>query len=110
DIVTGNAIRLPFSALVSFLIGAQQGTISPRRFGRQNWIVLIVMGIIGSAGGGFLYLSAVSLAGASKTAIISGASPIFGLIGAIIFLRERPGPRGIAGALLAFAGIVLVVS
>jgi drug/metabolite transporter (DMT)-like permease len=109
DVVTGNTIRLPFSALVSFLIGARQGTISPRRFDRRNWLILIVVGIIGSAGGGYLYLTAVSLAGASKTAIISGASPIFGLLGAIIFLRERPGTRGILGALLAFAGIVLVV-
>ena len=53
--------------------------------------------------------SATFGAGAAKTAIIGGASPIFGMIGAILFLHERPGRRGIAGALLAFAGIVLVL-
>jgi len=53
--------------------------------------------------------SATFGAGAAKTAIIGGASPIFGMIGAILFLHERPGRRGTAGALLAFAGIVLVV-
>jgi drug/metabolite transporter (DMT)-like permease len=109
DVITSNAIRLPFSALVSFLVGARQGTISPRRFGPRSWLILIVMGIVGTAGGGFLYLTAVSLAGAAKTAIIGGSSPIFGMVGAILFLRERPGPRGIGGALLAFAGIVMVV-
>jgi drug/metabolite transporter (DMT)-like permease len=110
DVITANTVRLPFSALVSFLVGARQGTISPHRFDTRSWVVLIVAGLIGSAGGGFLYLTAVSLAGAGKTAIITGASPIFGMLAAILFLGERPGPRGIAGALLAFAGIVLVVS
>ena len=109
DVITANTVRLPFSAFVSFLVGARQGTISPRRFDRRSWIVLLVAGLIGSAGGGFLYLTAVSLAGAGKTAIITGASPIFGMIAAILFLGERPGPRGFAGALLAFVGIVLVV-
>lgn len=109
DVITGNAVRLPFSALISFLVGAWQGTISPRRFDARSWLILVLAGIIGTAGGGFLWLTAVSLAGASKTAIISGASPIFGMAAAILFLHERPGTRGIAGALLAFAGIVLVV-
>jgi len=27
----------------------------------------------------------------------------------MIFLRERPGPRGILGTLISFAGIILVV-
>jgi drug/metabolite transporter (DMT)-like permease len=109
DVITANTVRLPFSALVSFLVAARQGTISPRRFDKESWLVLVVAGLIGSAGGGFLYLTAVSLAGAGKTAIITGASPIFGMIAAILFLNERPGPRGFAGALIAFVGIVLVV-
>jgi DME family drug/metabolite transporter len=109
DVITANTVRLPFSALVSIVVSAQQGTISARRFDRRSWIVLLFAGLVGSAGGGFLYLTAVSLAGAGKTAIITGASPIFGMIAAILFLNERPGPRGFAGALLAFAGIVLVV-
>jgi drug/metabolite transporter, DME family len=109
DVITANTVRLPFSAFVSSLVGARQGTISPRRFDRRSWIVLIVAGLIGSALGGYLYLTAVSLAGAGKTAIITGASPIFGMIAAVLFLNERPGARGFAGALLAFAGIVLVV-
>ncbi|MFN8537106.1 MAG: DMT family transporter [Thermomicrobiales bacterium] len=109
DVITANTIRLPFSASVSFLIGARQGTISPRRFDARSWLVLLFAGLVGSAAGGYLYLTAVSLAGAGKTAVITGASPIFGMVAAIIFLGERPGPRGFAGALLAFAGIILVV-
>lgn len=109
DVITANTIRLPFSATVSFLIGARQGTISPRRFDTRSWLVLLFAGLVGSAAGGYLYLTAVSLAGAGKTAVITGASPIFGMVAAILFLGERPGPRGFAGALLAFVGIILVV-
>lgn len=109
DVVTANTLRLPFSALISSLLSVRNGWVSPAKFGRCNLAIIIGCGIIGTAGGGFLYLSAIALAGAAKTAVLGAAAPIFGLIGSLIFLRERPGPRGILGAFLSFAGIVLVV-
>ena len=109
DVITANAIRLPFSALVSMTIGLRAGWVPPTKFGRRNLAILIGCGIVGTAGGGFLYLTAIDLAGAAKTAVLGSASPIFGLIGSIIFLGERPGPRGIIGTLISFIGIVLVV-
>ncbi len=42
------------------------------------------------AGGGFLYLTAIDLAGAAKTAVLGAASPIFGTIGAMIFSAQAP--------------------
>ena len=60
-------------------------------------------------GSGVLYLNAIKLAGASKTATLNASAPIFGLIGAILILRERPANRNILGTLGAFAGIALVV-
>ena len=109
DVITANTLRLPFSALISSLLSLRTGWTTPATFGRRNLVIIIGCGIVGTAGGGFLYLSAIDLAGAAKTAILGAAAPIFGLIGAMIFLRERPGPRGIAGTLVSFAGIVLVV-
>lgn len=109
DVITANTLRLPFSALVSSLLSLRNGWVSPAKFGRASLLIIIACGIVGTAGGGFLYLSAIALAGAAKTAVIGAASPIFGLIGSMIFLRERPGPRGILGTFVSFAGIVLVV-
>ena len=109
DVITANTIRMPFSAVVSLLLSLRSGWLPPTKFGRQSLVILILCGIIGTAGGGFLYLTSIELAGAAKTAVLGSASPIFGLIGSVIFLRERPGPRGIIGTLITVGGIALVV-
>lgn len=109
DVVTANAIRLPFSAAVSVLFGLGRATVPPRQFGRRAFAILALAGVLGTAGGGFLYLTAVSLAGAAKTAILASFAPVFGLLGAVLFLHERPGSRGLIGTVIAVAGIVLVV-
>jgi DME family drug/metabolite transporter len=109
DVITANTIRMPFSAAVSLLLNLRGGGMPVRKFGRRSMVILILCGIIGTAGGGFLYLTAIELAGAAKTAVLSSAAPIFGLIGSVIFLHERPSRRGIIGTLISFAGIVLVV-
>lgn len=109
DVITANTIRMPFSALVSLTLSLRAGGLPPSKFGRTSLIILIACGIVGTAGGGFLYLTAIDLAGAAKTAVLGSAAPIFGLLGSVIFLHERPGPRGIVGTLLSVAGIVLVV-
>lgn len=109
DVITANTLRLPFSALISSLLCLRTGWTSPATFGRRNLLILVFCGIVGTAGGGFLYLTAIDLVGAAKTAVLGAASPIFGMFGAMLFLRERPGPRGIVGTLISFAGIILVV-
>ena len=109
DVITANTIRMPFSALVSMAIGLRSGWIPPTKFDRRSLAILIGCGIIGTAGGGFLYLTAIDLAGAAKTAVLGSASPVFGLVGSILFLGERPGRRGIVGTLISVAGIILVV-
>ena len=109
DVITANTIRMPFSAAVSLLLSLRAGGLPPRKFGRTSTVILLLCGIIGTAGGGFLYLTAIDLAGAAKTAVLGSAAPIFGLIGSVIFLRERPSPRGIAGTILSVVGIALVV-
>ncbi len=109
DVITANTLRLPFSALISSLLCLRAGWTSPATFGRRNLLIIVGCGIVGTAGGGFLYLSAIDLAGAAKTAVLGASAPIFGTIGAMLFLRERPGPRGILGTLISFAGIILVV-
>ena len=49
------------------------------------------------------------MAGAAKTAILASTAPVFAMPLAMLFLRERPGPRAVVGTLLAIAGIALVV-
>jgi drug/metabolite transporter (DMT)-like permease len=109
DVITANTLRMPFAALVSLALSVRGGGLPLRKFGARSLVILILCGIIGTAGGGFLYLTAIELAGAGKTAVLGAAAPIFGLIGSVLFLHERPGARGIAGTVVTVAGIALVV-
>jgi DME family drug/metabolite transporter len=109
DVVIANTVRLPVSATMSALFGLGRAKVPARKFGWQNFAILALAGVFGTAGGGFLYLVSVSLAGAAKSSILSAFSPVFGLVGAVLFLHERPGTRGLVGTLIAVGGIVLVV-
>ncbi len=109
DTVVANMLRLPFSAVLCFIIGYfQRGLLPWQVGGRRNFGALFLAGLV-SMVGGFLFLTTVKTLGAGKTATLNAAAPIFGLCGAVLFLGERPAPRNIAGAIIAFAGIALVV-
>jgi len=108
DILAANMLRLPFSAVLCPGISAVQRRQPPWRVKRRNVLPLCLAGLTG-LGSMLCYLGALQLVGASTTATLNAAGPIFGLLGAVVFLRERPTRRSVAGTLVAFLGIVLVV-
>ena len=107
DIIAANMIRLPFSAAICLLIGTAQRRLPPWRIERRRYGPLFLAGLV-SMGSGVLFLYAAKLAGAGKTATLNASAPIFGLLGAVLFLHERPSRRNVVGALVAFLGITLV--
>lgn len=108
DLIAANMLRLPFSAAVCAVISVGERRMPPWRVERWRFGPLFLAGLL-SMGSGISYLNAIKLAGAAKTATLNASAPIFGLIGAMIFLGERPTRRNIVGALVAFVGIALVV-
>jgi drug/metabolite transporter (DMT)-like permease len=108
DILAANMLRLPFSATLCAVISTVERRQPPWRVERRSIPALCAAGVTGLASG-LCYLSAIKLVGASTTATLNAAGPIFGLLGAIIFLSERPTRRSIVGTLIAFLGVVLVV-
>jgi len=108
DLIAANMIRLPFSAVICAIISVDERRTPPWRIERQRFGPLFLAGLV-SMGSGSCYLNALKLAGASKTATLNTSAPIFGLIGAMIFLSERTTRRNIVGTLIAFVGIALVV-
>ncbi|HEX5501117.1 MAG TPA: DMT family transporter [Thermomicrobiales bacterium] len=109
DVVTANTIRLPVSAAVLLLLGRGRAKLPPSRYGWRTFGILFLVGAVGTAGSGFLFLTSVQLAGAARTAILASTAPVFAMPLAVLFLRERPGLRGLLGTLVAVAGIALVV-
>jgi drug/metabolite transporter (DMT)-like permease len=108
DILAANMLRLPFSAALCTAISAAQRRRPPWQVARRNVLPLCLAGLTG-LGSTLCYLVALQLVGASTTATLNAAGPIFGLLGAVAFLRERPTRRSVAGTFVAFLGIVLVV-
>lgn len=107
DIIAANMLRLPFGATLCACIAIAQRRL-PWRVGRHNILPLCLSGLTG-LGSSVCFLVAITLVGASTTATLNAAAPIFGLLGAVIFLGERPTTRNIVGTLIAFAGVTLVV-
>jgi transporter family protein len=108
DILSANMIRLPFSAALCAAISTAERRKAPWKIERSSYGPLFLAGLASMASG-VAYLNAVKIAGAAKTATLNASAPLFGMIGAIIFLSERPTRRNIIGAVIAFVGITLVV-
>lgn len=108
DVVVANMLRLPFGALLCGLIGTAQRRQPPWRVERRSLLPLCLAGLTG-LGSSVCFLVAIVRVGVSTTATLNAAAPIFGLLGAVLFLHERPTRRNIVGTLVAFLGVVLVV-
>jgi drug/metabolite transporter (DMT)-like permease len=108
DVVTANMLRLPFGAVLCALIGTVQRRQPPWRVERRSILPLCLAGLTG-LGSSICFLVAIVRVGASTTATLNAAAPIFGLFGAVLFLRERPTRRSVVGTLVAFVGVTLVV-
>jgi uncharacterized membrane protein len=59
--------------------------------------------------GAALFLAALDLAGPTRTVTLSSTSPVFGLLLAVVFLKERVNVRLVLGVGLCLAGILVVV-
>lgn len=83
--------------------------LSPLR--REDWPLVVGLGLTAVAGYNWLFLTGLTLAPASDGAIIvPGLAPIFTAILSGIVLRERLGVRGFIGLVVAAVGLYLVVT
>ncbi|MGH2401233.1 MAG: DMT family transporter, partial [Candidatus Limnocylindria bacterium] len=77
----------------------------------RDWPLVTGLGVTAIAGYNWLFLTGLTLAPASDGAIIvPGLAPVFTLVLAGFFLRERLGPRGAIGLAVAAIGLFLVVN
>ncbi len=77
---------------------------------RATPMKLIGMGIFGVAGYNYFIYLGQSEIKPGAAALVTTLAPLFTLILAILFLREKVVPRRIAGMLLAFTGLFIVLS
>ena len=108
--VQANSVRLPFVALVLLSVQrfAGAGPGLSRMRGRSLAVVAFT-GVLGMGLGSWMYLTALNLIGPTKTATLSSAAPVFGLVLSLFIGQERLQPRLVLGVLLCVGGVWLVV-
>lgn len=81
-----------------------------KKIEKKDIITLIILGALNIPINQYLFFTAVHLTGAPNVALAYALSPVFVLIIAIIFLKERAGIQKVIGVILALLGIFLVFS
>ena len=104
-----NSFRMPFAAVVMTAFGWRvSGEFPLLRVNPRAAAPLVLSGLLGLTAGSVLFLSSIQQIGAARTGALGAFSPVFAMILAVAFLRERPGWKAILGTLAATGGVVLV--
>lgn len=75
----------------------------------RHWPVIVAGSILGTYLSMLLWLAGYKYTSIPVAATLNEMATIFTLILAVLFLRERVGPRQVCGCLLAVAGVIAVV-
>lgn len=101
---------LRFAAAAVLLLGILRRIEGPIRLDRADLPRLAVLGVIGHAGYQTLFIGGLARTTAGHSSVILAMVPLFvGALGVLLGL-ERPSLRMWIGLVLAFAGIVVLVS
>lgn len=73
-----------------------------------TWIALAWLGLLGSCLAYLLFFFVMNAWGPTRASVVTYVFPVIGLILGIIFLRETPDWRLLAGALLIVGGIAVI--
>ena len=113
DSLTANAVGMPVASLMLTFVAlgsGQGGKLKVTRYGRRTMGFIAAGGITGYAIGALLVLYAISLAGVSRTAILTSTTPLFVMFLSALFLGERLTLKLGLGTVLCVGGIILVVT
>ena len=104
-----NAVRLSVLLGVLFVLLAGRNQVrSIAGYGRRTLSFAVLTGIIGPGLGAYMFVTAVQLAGAARTSVLTAATPLFGVPFSFL-LKEKPSPRTLLGTALTVAGVCLTV-
>jgi drug/metabolite transporter (DMT)-like permease len=103
------SIRTPALALFCWgMVATRRTWPKLRALAPREWVVLIVGGLIGWGLGSVLFLTSVSMLGATRAAILTSTSPLFALPLSVTFLKEKVNRLIVSGTALTVVGIILV--
>jgi uncharacterized membrane protein len=108
--VVANAVRQPMGLLLLLGLNLARGRWREmRRLDRRSWAVILVASLAGTGLGTLLFVMAIQMAGAGRTAVLTTTAPLLALPFSMLWLQERPTRWTLTGTLLTTAGILLVI-
>jgi drug/metabolite transporter (DMT)-like permease len=82
--------------------------LSNFRLTRQTLGLLVLLGVFGTAAAHTLFISGMKRVRARTASIISSLEPVYGIVLALVFLKESPSLRTISGGALILAAALIV--
>lgn len=108
--VVANSVRQPVGLLLLAGLTTVQGRWRDlRKLDRRSWAIIFVASLVGTGFGTLLFIMAIQMAGAGRTAVLTSSAPLMAIPFSMLWLRERPTRWTLTGTLLTTAGIALVV-
>ncbi len=105
-----NSICMPLVAVVLYVTRCRgRGKVGLRDIDRRTGTILVGTGLLGMGVGTLIFLTSLEMIGPAKIATLSSASPVFGMLMAVVFLKEYVTFRTVAGVVLCVAGVWLVL-
>lgn len=107
--IVANSVRQPMGLLILLGVTLISGRWRDLRgLDRRSWGIVLVASLVGTGIGTLLFVMAIQLAGAGKTAVLTSTTPVLALPFSMLWLGERPNRRTLAGTVLTTLGIALV--
>ena len=104
------AIRFGIGATLLFFFQIRKDRGFLRAFSSSDWVSIVFLAMVGIAGHNLLQAYGLLYTTAINTGWIIAIQPIFIALSARLFLREKITWRRIAGIVLGFSGILLIIS
>ena len=104
------ALRYAIGALLLFFFQYQRDKTFLKQFAYKDWIHIFILATVGVSGLGLLQAYGLIYTSAINTGWIIAINPILITVAARFFLKEVITPRKIAGILLGFFGLFLIVT
>jgi transporter family protein len=108
--VVANSVRQPMAMLILLALTLFRGQWRELRgVDAKSWRIIIVASLVGTGLGSLVFVMAVQLAGAGRSAVLMATSPLLAIPFSMMWLQERPTRWTLAGTVLTAVGVGLVV-
>jgi uncharacterized membrane protein len=108
--VVANSVRQPLGLALLLMLNLFRGQWRElRSLDRRSWGIIVLASLSGTGIGTLLFIIAIQMSGAGRTAILTSTSPLMAVPFSMMWLGERPTRLTLAGTLLTTVGIALVV-